>query len=421
MKLSPTSVSTIEMQKAVTVPFNADNADNADILHSAKNSTSATENLTASDFTEADFEKRLALFLPAMYGGGAERIMLNLAQGIASRGFKVDLVVGISDGPLLEQVPQCVNLVELGASRSIYALPALIKYLRRVKPYAMLTALNRVNLMAIWAKRLTGYPTRLVVTEHNTLSVGTKNTKMLREKAYPMLANIFYPWADGIVGVSQGVSDDLAKTARIKRERIQVIYNPVITDEMRKKAAAPLKHPWVQPGEPPVILAIGRLSEQKNFSLLLNAFSILRKQQPVRLIILGEGPLRAELEAQINSLNITEDISLPGWVENPYAYMMHTDALVLSSSWEGLPTVLIEALYCQTNIISTDCPNGPQEVLAKGKYGQIVPMNDADALAQAMEKAISGNAPRPTDDSYAPYEMDTVVNQYVNIMLHGSA
>ena len=409
MNSSPAHVGTIELSDTATVPSDIDNI-------------SAHQLAQNPAYTDSDLEKRFALFLPAMYGGGAERIMLNLAHGIALKGFKVDLVVGISDGPLLEQVPDCINLVELGASRSIYALPALIQYLRRVKPYAMLTALNRVNLMAIWAKRLTGYPTRLVVTEHNTLSVGTKNTKMLREKAYPLLANLFYPWANGIVGVSQGVSDDLATTARIKRDRIQVIYNPVITNEMRKKAEAPLDHPWVQPGQPPVMLAIGRLSEQKNFSLLLDAFSKFRQSQPARLIILGEGPKRAQLEAQIKTLDvetpgIADDISLPGWVENPYSYVMHTDALVLSSNWEGLPTVLIEALYCQTNIISTDCPSGPQEVLAKGKYGQIVPMNDADALADAMEKALTGNAPRPTKESYAPYEMDTVVKQYVNIML----
>lgn len=390
---------------------------NTSTVNRASSIIETPELTPAPSFTAIDFEKRLALFLPAMYGGGAERIMLNLAHGIAQQGFKVDLVVGISDGPLLEQVPECVNLVELGASRSIYALPALIRYLRRVKPYAMLTALNRVNLMAIWAKRLTGYPTSLVVTEHNTLSVGTKNTKMLREKMYPLLANLFYPWADGIVGVSQGVSDDLAKTARIDRKQIDVIYNPVITDEMRKKAETPLEHPWVQSDQPPVMLAIGRLSEQKNFSLLLDAFAKLRADQPARLIILGEGPLREQLEAQIETLGIAEDVSLPGWVENPYAYMMHTDALVLSSNWEGLPTVLIEALYCQTNIISTDCPSGPQEVLAKGKYGQIVPMNDTVALAQAMRKAINGDAPKPTVDSYAPYEMDTVVEQYIRKML----
>lgn len=375
----------------------------------------ALENL--EEYSAADFEKRLALFLPAMYGGGAERIMLNLAHGIAQRGFTVDLVVGISDGPLLEQVPDCINLVELGASRSIYALPALLRYLREVKPYAMLTALNRVNLMAVWARRLTGYPTRLVITEHNTLSVGTKNTKMLREKMYPLLANLFYPWADGIIGVSQGVSDDLAETAHIDHARIDVIYNPVITEEMKQKAEAVLDHPWIGPNEPPVLLAIGRLSEQKNFALLLEAFHKLRQDRTARLIILGEGPKRAELEQQIADLDIVDDVSLPGWVENPYAYMVQTDALVLSSNWEGLPTVLIEALYCKTNIISTDCPSGPQEVLAGGQYGQIVPMDDAAALADAMATALDGNGPKPTIESYAPYEMDTVVAQYTRKML----
>jgi hypothetical protein len=181
--------------------------------------------------------------------------MLKLAGGIAARGYAVDLVLAYAIGPLLAEVPASVRLIDLKASRLMTSLPALVHYFRRVKPIALLSVLN-ANIIALLAKRLAGTPTRVVVSERNTLSQQTQHySSDLRMRLTPQLVRHLYPWANGIVAVSKGVADDLVEIARIPRERIQVIYNPIVTPELQVKAQAPLEHPWFSSGEPPVILA----------------------------------------------------------------------------------------------------------------------------------------------------------------------
>jgi glycosyltransferase involved in cell wall biosynthesis len=368
-----------------------------------------------------DPPKRLAIFVPDMVGGGAQRVMLNLAQGIAECGYHVDLVLAQAEGAYLAQVPKSVRLVELNARhlrarRTLASLPALVRYLRRERPEAMLSGLNHANIVALWARRLAGVPMRVVLSEHSTFSVKAQHMSIWRSRQMSRLVKHFYPWADGIVAVSKGVADDLAQVVGIPRENIQVIYNPVITPELREKAQAPLDHPWFEPGEPPVVLAVGRLGEQKDFPILIRAFAQMRRARPVRLLILGEGPDRPELETLIRKLGLEQDVSLPGFVENPYAYMAHASLFVLSSSREGLPTVLIEALYCGAPLVATDCPSGPREILQDGQYGQLVPIGDMNALARAIGTTLAGKTPHPPRESWLPFDLEAVVNQYINIL-----
>ena len=200
----------------------------------------------------------------------------------------------------------------------------------------------------------------------------------------PWLMKIFYPRADGVVAVSKGVADDLAVVIGLPRERITVIYNPVVTPELLQKAQEPIDHPWFHPGEPPVILGVGRLTKQKDFPTLIQAFALVRKERPARLIILGEGEDRYELEELIRKLGIASDVDMPGFVDNPYKYMAYSTVFVLSSAWEGLPTVLIEAMACGCPVVSTNCHSGPAEILENGKYGKLVAVGDAAGLAEAM-------------------------------------
>lgn len=365
--------------------------------------------------------KRLALFLPALYGGGAERVMLNLAAGIARQGHAVDLVLAQAEGPFLAEVPELVQLVELNSrhlntSRTVASLPTLVRYLRREQPDAMFSMLH-ANLIALWARRLAGYPRRLVISEHNTFS----HQNLLLPKGYDwlmlQLVKRFYPWADGVVAVSDGVANDLAQVAKIRRDRIRVIYNPIVTEELRAKAKVPLEHPWFKINEPPVVLAVGRLTAQKDFDTLIRAFALVRRTHLARLLILGEGEQRQALEALVKRLNLEQDVGLPGFVPNPYAYMANSSLFVLSSRWEGLPTVLVEALYCGTPLIATDCPSGPREILRDGRFGQLVPVGDANCLAQAIEAGLDGKIPHPQHDSWQPFELTHVVDQYVNMLL----
>ena len=283
-------------------------------------------------------KKRLAFFLPGLYEGGAERIVLNLAKGVSERGYDVDLVLARAEGPYMAQIPDTVRLIDLNAPRVLGSVPALIKYLRRERPSAMLSGMF-ANLIALWARRLSGVPCQLAITEHNTLSSIVKSKSDLRWQVYPKLAKWFYPWADQIIAVSNDVANDLTRTAKIPRKLIQVVYNPIITADLQAKSKEPLDHPWFKDGEPPVILSVGRLTDQKAFDILIQAFYFVRKNHAVKLLILGEGENRAALETLIWQLGLEQDVSLMGFVQNPYPYMAHASLFVLPSRWEGLPTV----------------------------------------------------------------------------------
>jgi glycosyltransferase involved in cell wall biosynthesis len=357
----------------------------------------------------------LAFFLRSLAGGGgAERATLTLAGALAERGQRVDLVLGHARGPFAGEVPARVRVVDLGGGswpaalglalrdgrrawrlfpwappRVLSCAPALARYLRSERPAALLSGLNYSNLTAVWARRSAGVPLRLVLTEHNTLSQrATRAARRLR--SLPAKVRRFYPEADALVAVSDGVAEDLAQVLGIPRARIHTIYNPVVTPALARQAAARPDHPWLAPGEPPLVLAVGKLRRQKGFATLLDAFAELRARRPARLLILGEGPERARLEALARRRGVSADVALPGFVANPFSFMAHSAVFALSSEWEGLPSVLIEALACGCPVVSTDCPSGPAEILDKGAWGALVPVGDAGALARALEAALDG-------------------------------
>jgi glycosyltransferase involved in cell wall biosynthesis len=365
-------------------------------------------------------DQRFAFLVPTLVGGGAERVTLNLAVEL-SRCSPVDLVLRSADGAFLKEVPEQIRIVDLGARRMLTSVPALARYLRRERPVAMLSALNYANVVAVWARALARTPTRLVLTEHNTLSSAVAGARTLRNRFMPWWIRASYGRAECIVAVSQGVADDLARTAGIPRRRIRVIYNPVVTPELRQKALAPIAHPWFEPGQPPVALAIGRLTAQKDFPTLLHAFQRVRQQRPARLLVLGEGPDREALETLVGTLGLGDDVALPGFVDNPYPYMREAAVFVNSARWEGLPTALIEALYCGTPIVATDCPSGPREILADGRHGRLVPMGDAAAIAAAITAVLEGAGPTPEPESWSPYELDAVAGQYREALEGGPA
>jgi glycosyltransferase involved in cell wall biosynthesis len=261
----------------------------------------------------------------------------------------------------------------------------------------------------------------VMVNEQNTISRSAFNSARRRQRMVPYLAKRFYPWADFIVGNSQGVADDLSQVIGIPSERIEILYNPVVTHDLREKAQAPLNHPWFENDHQlPVVLAVGRLTKQKDFPTLIQAFAQVRKTRQARLLILGEGPDREALEALVNRLGLENDVAMPGFVDNPYAFMSRASVFVLSSLWEGLPTVLIEALYCGRPIIATDCPSGPREILANGQHGRLIPLADITALAQAIEAGLAGEIPHPKTESWQPYTTEVVVDQYLDLLSNGS-
>lgn len=358
---------------------------------------------------------RVAIFLPALYGGGAEHTMLKLAGGIAKRGYPVDLVLARAKGPYLADVPPTVRVVDLNASRDLLSLPGLVAYLRKMRPAVLFSGLH-MNIVAILAGKLARTRTRLVISERNTFSIRTESLASdFRMRLMPSLVRFFYPLSDRVVAVSNGVGQDLVERLGIPRERVVVIYNPVITPELKSKSGEPLDHPWFGEGNLPVILSVGRLSAQKDFSTLITAFARIHERKAVRLLILGEGDQRQALETQVRQLGLEEFVCLPGFVTNPYPFMKAASVFVLSSRYEGLPGVLIEALYCGGRLVATDCPSGPREVLCNGRYGQLVPVGDSEKMAQAIEMALTQAARPRSAESWKRFELETVVDQYLEL------
>lgn len=359
---------------------------------------------------------RLAIFAPSMAGGGAERGVLKLAEGLVRRGFEVDLVLAAATGPRMTEIPPGARVVDLNARRVATSLPALVRYLRRESPRAVVSVLDHANIVALLARRIGRYPGVVVVVEQNTLSLAAAHGKTMRDRLMPRFVARIYPWADYVVGVSAAVVDDLVRYADLGPDRMRVISNPIVGADLGRKAGEPVDHPWLA-SSVPLFVAAGRLQQQKDFPTLLHAFAKVAARRPAHLVVLGEGPERANLEALVQQLGLERCVQLPGATSNPYPYMARAVAFVLSSKWEGLPTVLVEALSLGVPVIATDCPSGPREILAGGKYGELVPVGDVGALARAMEVALSGGLGRPPDESWHPYEVGLVIDQYLELLV----
>ncbi|MEL6927023.1 MAG: glycosyltransferase [Cyanobacteria bacterium J06600_6] len=361
-------------------------------------------------------KKRITFFLDALHGGGAERAVVNILKGLVQRDeFDLDLVLATKEGPYLDSVPSEVRIVDLQAGRAISATFPLVSYLRRNRPWAVVGSMGHVNVVASMATKLSGVKTKLLLVEHNTISAN--QIKLKRSKLVFQLMKWLYPTADGVGGVSVGVSRDLEQCLGLKPESVRVLHNPVVNEDLIAQSQADLDHPWFAADTPPVFLAVGRLSPQKDFPNLLKAFALVREHKSARLMILGEGEDRSALESMIKDLGITNDVLLPGFVSNPYAYMRHASCFVLSSRQEGLPTVLIEAMACGCPVVSTDCPSGPDEILAGGTYGILAPVKDSAALGRGMLATLENPTASETLKKRAnQYSTAKTVGTYVSLL-----
>ena len=363
-------------------------------------------------------DKRIAVFFPNMVDGGAERVTLNLIRRLArDYDYPIDLVLASATGAFMEQVPDNVRVIDLKAGRMIASIPGLVRYLRKERPHAILSGMDYVNVTTLISKKLAMVKTRTVVCLHINLSAQLANPVYWRAKFVVPFIKLTHPGADVIVATSKGCGDDFLKVTGVGEKNMELIYNPTITDELLPLAAEKVEHKWFEEGAPPVILAVGRLVQQKNFELLLKSFAELRKNRDVRLLILGEGAKRSELEALVAELEIQDHVDMPGFVSNPYAYMSKSAMLVLSSHYEALPAVLIEALHIGTPIVATNCPNGPEEILENGKYGELVPVDDVPALAAAMQKTLDNKAFKKHEEACQRYIDKNVVKQYLKVLI----
>jgi glycosyltransferase involved in cell wall biosynthesis len=361
-------------------------------------------------------DKRIAIFVPTLQFGGAERVALNLASGFLQVGFSVDILVASDRGAFGDLIPPGARLLPLGNKRRILqALPYLVDYLRRESPWCVVPVMDHTNVVTIWARWLARTPTTVLATTHCLPSMEARHGSRVREKLVPYAVRSFLRFADGIVAVSSGVADDLAQTAKIARERITVIPNPVLTPEFYRKVAEPVSHFRLGYAKRPVIISVGRLVASKDFPALIRAFAEVRKAVPSLLLILGEGEQRPELERLIAESKLGDDVVLPGYTPNPYAHMARAKLFVLSSAYEAFGNVLVESLAAGTPVVATDTA-GPREILQDGRFGELVAVGDTEALARAMVKVLRSGGPIPPSDYLKQFQLDSVVDAYVCAM-----
>jgi glycosyltransferase involved in cell wall biosynthesis len=288
--------------------------------------------------------------------------------------------------------------------------------LRREQPDALLSAADHANLIAIWAAKLAHVRSRIVISEHAVFSQAMRFAYGIRGRTAIRLAHMFYPQADRIVAVSQAAAEDLRTELKLAAERVEVIYNPIVNAELRQLALEPVQHAWFAPGAPPVILAAGRLNSQKDYPTLIRAFALARKDRSARLMILGEGEARPELEKLARELDLASEISLPGYVENPLAYMARAAVFVVSSLWESFSNVIVEALVAGAPVISTDCA-GPREILQNGRYGKIVPCGNVEALEQAIRSQLGAKRNQVPSAALERFTQDAAVEAYIKVLV----
>ncbi|MBT3093671.1 MAG: glycosyltransferase [Candidatus Thiodiazotropha endolucinida] len=328
----------------------------------------------------------VCLFILKFGDGGVERMMVNIARGLSLIGVRVDFIVKETDAPYLHLLPPEVRIIRFQVSKQKAALPKLIDYLRNNDPHILLSAKTLDDQVALLAKQRHAGRTRFFLRPGTALlsRMKARGTHPLRRWLKKRQLVSLFSRADGVVAVSQGVADEVVEISHIPLDKINVIKNPTITPELYQQAEMSVDDEWLAPALPPLILGIGGLRRVKDFPTLMRAFALVRKQLPCRLMILGQGNKEEQLLSLAQELDLGEDFRLPGFVDNPYAYLKAAKLFVLSSLWEGSPNVLTEALALGISCVSTDCPSGPYEVTRGGEVAPLVPMGDPERLAEAM-------------------------------------
>ncbi len=405
------------------------------------------------ELSKEHFAARIAVLLPSLEGGGAERTMLKLAKAFLERRREVDLIVCRVKGDLVDSVPSGARLIGLESSGrfrgrfdalranlsnpvplarpvlipwrtapEIESIAALKNYIAECRPDIILSALTYANLTALWARSSAPYNLPIVISERDTLSERCRREgsgKKWRWRYLPALVSQNYPKADAVVAVSRQVAEDLTQAISVSSEHIHVIHNPVVDQDLFIKAAEPLSHPWFNGNGPPVILGVGRLVDQKDFSTLIRAFKKVRALTDARLMILGEGKQRQLLTDLVSELGLEGSVEMPGYDANPFRYMAKAAVLVQTSKHEGLPGVLIQAMACGCPVVSTDCTGGAAEILDRGAYGPLVPVGDVDKLADAicgvLKEPPSKSALTARSQSFS---VDRATNEYLDLLDH---
>lgn len=344
-------------------------------------------------------------------------MIANLSQALVREPIDLDILLIKAQGPYVAQLPDEARCITLRSRHSATSVIEVARYLHRERPDALLAIKHRAIIAALRAKRLSGVDTPISGRLGTTVSAAMSGKSRWRRAHWFRAMRRYYPQLRQLIAVSQGVADDVLAITGMPKDQVCVIRNPTISEAMLVAAESAPEHPWLAPGQPPVVLGVGRLTEQKDFPTLLRAFALLLSEQDARLVILGEGGDREKLEELAKALGIVDKMALPGFQTNPWSWMRRAAVFVLSSRWEGSPNGLTEALALGTPVVSTDCPSGPRELLQAGDIAPLVPMGDAPAMAQAMTRMLR-QPPDPASliASVSDYHQDVSARSYLKAL-----
>lgn len=341
---------------------------------------------------------RLAVIIPSLAGGGMERMRIHLIKEWIRQGINIDLVVARRKGPLCDLIPEEVQIFETAGNNSLLFPFGLVHYLKKRKPTHILSAANDINAITLLAVKLMGLKSPTVISVHNHLSSELRMEKGIKKVklqiAVWMLRRLIHS-SQGVISISKGVEEDLKLQLNLKSSRSHVVYNPVITSETRNLLKEPLNNSPVPEGVKWILFA-GRFVHAKGLDILISAFAQMINDTNAHLVLMGEGPLKPDISERIRKMSLSQRVHLVGYQSNPLPWMREADVFVLPSRHEGLSNVIIEAMASGTQIVATDCPSGPAEILEDGKYGQLVPVENIEALSRALLKSLNSEFRVPT-------------------------
>ncbi|WP_019422649.1 glycosyltransferase [Paenibacillus sp. OSY-SE] len=361
-------------------------------------------------------KKKVLFITPNLHGGGAERVVVNLLKHIDRDRISPCFMTLSLHGPFVSHLPEDIAVTDLGISQVRYSVIKLVNEINRIQPDVIMSTLMHLNIALLAIKPfLKGNP-KIIVREANMPSQELKR----RGKLHRLLYKWYYPRADQIIALSNDMKNDILQSnEQIQSQQVTIIHNPVVLHEIRKNAQEQVNHRWLSDKKMPVILNVGRLEEQKDHITLLHSFAIVHQRMDCRMIILGTGSQYERLNALAQQLNIREHIDFAGFVENPYMYMRQSDLFILSSKYEGLPNVLLEAMGLGLPIVSTNCAGVP-DVLEEGTYGKVVPIGDAEQLADGIYAKLT--SPDPSDfmklrTHAEKFDIERIVDQYTDLFV----
>ncbi len=332
---------------------------------------------------------RITFALPSLLPvGGVERVQMAMAGQFLAMGIAVDMVLAFEPEEVGGVVPDGVRVIKLNAPRLRQFVRPFAEYLHTAQPDSVLVPMWPFNVYGILAHKLARSSARLVVSDHNTLSLQYAEWGALHRLAMRLSMGLFYPHADARMTVSAGVADDVSSLSGVRRDKFTVIHNPVPTPIKPPAPSDEAEAAWGG-WKGRRIITVGRFKRQKNHALLLRAFKSLLGTLDARLMILGTGELEEETKALVFQEGLAGRVVFGGQVTDPFPYYSSADLFVLSSDYEGFGNVLVEALSCGIPVVSTDCRSGPAEILDNGRHGILVPVGDVDAMAGAMTEALN--------------------------------